>query len=79
MPSCERTSQLSTLSLPEAFDGLEGLLEADLKAIVGMLATRANERLLLTNRQQERLVADLWNGMAEVLNDQLKPLSASYR
>jgi hypothetical protein len=65
--------------LPEAFDGLEGLLEADLKAVVSMLATRANERLLLTRREQDQLIADLWNGLTEALSEQLKPFSVACR
>ncbi len=79
MPGCQQAAPLSCLELPEAFDGLEGLLEADLKAVVSMVATRANERLLLTRREQDQLIADLWNGLTEALSEQLKPLSVACR
>ena len=79
MATCEQEALLAALELPRTFDGLEGLLRADLEAIVGMLLERARERLFLTRRQQEQLQAELWNGLTGALHEVLEPLSAEMR
>lgn len=79
MATCEHEAGLAALELPRTFEGLEGLVEADLAAIVHMLTERANERLFLSARQCERLQADLWNGLTGALNEMLEPLSADCR
>ena len=79
MATCERDTTYSALELPAEFDGLEGLLESDLRAIVGMVTERAHERLLLTRRQHQQLQAALWNGLTDALNEAVAPLSADNR
>ncbi len=79
MATCERDTAFSTLALPAEFEDLEGLLETDLRAIVGMVATRAHERLMLTRRQYAQLQESLWNGLTDALNDAVAPLSADQR
>lgn len=79
MATCEQEAMLAALELPRTFEGLEGLLQADLDAIIGMLIERARERLFLSGRQQELLQAELWNGLTGALNEVLEPLSAEMR
>jgi hypothetical protein len=61
------------------FEDLEGLVEADLRAIVTMLRSRAEERLLLSGRQGQRLETSLWEGLSRVIQGSLQPLSPEYR
>ena len=42
MATCEHDTQFVALDLPEEFEGLEGLIQADLQAVVGMLVNRAS-------------------------------------
>jgi len=79
MAICERDTTFSALDLPAEFEGLEGLLHTDLRAIVSMVTERAHERLLLTRRQHFQLQQALWNGLTEALNDAVEPLSADNR
>jgi hypothetical protein len=79
MATCPREASPLTLELPPAFEDLEGLVRADLHAIVTMLTERAHERLFLTRRQHRQLQGELWNRLTEVLNETLEPLSAEYR
>jgi hypothetical protein len=79
MATCEQEALPAALELPRTFDGLEGLLQADLDAIVGMLTERARERLFLSRRQQQQLQANLYNSLTEALNNVLEPLSAEMR
>jgi hypothetical protein len=79
MATCITPMNLDDLDLPAEFDGLEGPLQADLAAIVSMVAERAHERLLLTRRESRQLRAQLWNGLAESLNATLKPLTVENR
>jgi hypothetical protein len=79
MATCPQEATLATLEFPHAFEDLEGLVEADLSAIVGMLTERAHERLFLTRRQHRQLQAELWNRLTETINDVIEPFSAEYR
>lgn len=74
MATVERETQFITLDLPNEFEDLEGLIQADLQAVVAMLAQRAHERLYLTRREFAQLQATLWNGMADALNAAVAPL-----
>jgi len=80
MATCNTNeSALNGLELPAEFEDLEGLLHADLRAIVVMLAQRANERLLLTRREQRELRSSLWNNLTAAVNQAVEPLSAERR
>ena len=57
MAACKNDASLNELELPAEFEDLEGLLRADLRAVVAMLTQRANERLLLTRREHHQLRA----------------------
>ena len=61
MAACKNAASLNELELPVEFEDLEGLLRADLRAVVAMLTQRANERLLLTRREHHQLRETLWN------------------
>jgi hypothetical protein len=79
MATCDGEVSFATLELPREFEELQGLLEADLQAIVRMLTERAHERLFLTRREFSQLQASLWNGLTETLNTTMEPLSADRR
>ncbi len=79
MATCRQEAPLRSLELPDEFDGLSGLLESDLKAIVTMLSQRASERLLLTRRETRQLRHELWNNLTKVVNEAVEPLSAERR
>ncbi len=79
MAFCEQDAAFAMLDLPDEFRELEGLLEADLHAIVTMVTERAHERLFLTRREHRQLQVQLWNGLAEVLATALQPLSVANR
>jgi hypothetical protein len=79
MATCEHETQFVALELPAEFEDLEGLIQADLQAVVGMLVTRAHERLYLTRREHRHLQAELWNGLAEAINAATAPLSIANR
>ncbi len=79
MSCCEQEAAFATLDLPDDFLDLDGLLEADLRAIVTMVTERAHERLFLTRREQRALQARLWNGMVAVLCEAMEPLSVENR
>jgi hypothetical protein len=80
MASCDYLqSPQPRLDVPEGFEDLVGLLEADLKAIVLMIATRAQERLLLGPREGEQLRGELWSGLTDVVQGALRPLSVECR
>ncbi|HEV3164231.1 MAG TPA: hypothetical protein VGZ22_09395 [Isosphaeraceae bacterium] len=77
--SCPQDTSFSALELPPEFEDLSGLLQADLQAMVSMLTQRAHERLLLTRREYFELQQALWNGLTEVINNTVEPLSAERR
>jgi hypothetical protein len=79
MATCTPETSFSPLLLPAEFEDLSGLLNADLQAIVTMLTERAHERLLLTRREYLELQQSLWNGLTEVVNQAVEPLSAERR
>lgn len=79
MPHRNRPKVLQPLDLPAEFEDLDGLLEADLNAIVHMISERAGDRLLLTRREQALLRYNLWNRLALAVNQSLEPLSAELR
>lgn len=79
MAICDSERTFNTLELPPEFEDLQGLLLADLGAIVGMLTQRAHERLFLTRREHAGLQQALWNRLTEAMNESLAPLSAECR
>ena len=79
MAACKNDASLNELDLPAEFEDLEGLLRADLRAVVAMLAQRANERLLLTRREHSQLRSKLWNNLTAAVNAAVEPLSAERR
>lgn len=79
MATVDREAEFVALDLPEEFDGLEGLVGADLRAVVGMIAQRAHERLYLTAREFRQLQAELWNGLAGAVNEATAPLTIRNR
>ncbi len=79
MAVCKNDASLSELELPAEFEDLEGLLRADLRAVVAMLSQRANERLLLTRREYQQLRKSLWNNLTAAVNEAVEPLSADRR
>ena len=79
MSFCDHEVQFVALDLPAEFEDLDGLIQADLQAVVTMLAQRAHERLFLTRREFRDLQATLWNGLADVVNSAAAPLSVQNR
>jgi hypothetical protein len=79
MAACKNEATLNELELPAEFEDLEGLLQADLRAMVAMLTQRANERLLLTRREYHQLRSTLWNKLTAAVNTAVEPLSAERR
>ena len=79
MATCDRPTSFIDLDLPKEFEDLEGLIRADLEAIVRMVTERAHERLFLTRREFAQLQTDLWNGLADTINAAVEPLSADLR
>ena len=79
MAACKNETSLNDLELPAEFEDLEGLLRADLRAMVAMMTQRADERLLLTRREHIQLRADLWNNLTAAINEAVEPLSADRR
>ena len=79
MATCKSESSLQDLDLPAEFEDLSGLLATDLRAIVKMLAQRANERLLTTRREHCTLQRELWNNLTAAINKAVEPLSADRR
>jgi hypothetical protein len=79
MATCNSETSLQELELPAEFEDLTGLLGTDLRAIVKMLAQRANERLLLTRREYRSLQTELWNNLTTAINNAVEPLSADRR
>lgn len=79
MAICERKTSFIPLELPTECEDLEGLVQADLHAVVVMLTQRAHERLMLTRREHHALQQTLWNGLAEAVNRAMEPLSAQNR
>lgn len=79
MSTCQREAQFVALDLPVEFEGMDGLVQADLQAVVAMVTQRAHERLFLTRREFRELQANLWNGLVDAVNAAVAPLSAESR
>jgi hypothetical protein len=79
MATCRPETSFQSLELPEEFEDLTCLLQADLKAVVTLLTERATERLLLTRRETRELRRTLWNNLTQVVNEAVEPLSAERR
>ena len=79
MSACKNEGALTGLELPGEFEDLEGLLQADLRAVVAMITQRAGERLLLTRREHSQLRSELWNKLATAVNEAVEPLTAERR
>lgn len=79
MSTCDSKSALRGLELPNEFEDLTGILQADLKAIVLAVSERASSRLLLTRRESKHLRQTLWNRLTEAVNETVEPLSAERR
>ena len=75
MATCKNETALNDLELPTEFEDLEGLLRADLRAMVVMLTQRANERLILTRREHHQLRATLWNNLTAAINGERTTLA----
>ncbi|ADV61065.1 hypothetical protein Isop_0470 [Isosphaera pallida ATCC 43644] len=70
---------LTSLKLPGEYDGLEGLIEIDLQALVHVLASQAHERLRLTPRQRDALETNLWNRLVTAVNETMEPFTIENR
>jgi hypothetical protein len=79
METCHRPAALPALDLPREFEELEGLLAADVNAIVTMLVDRARERFLLPRGQQRRLEHTLQQALIQAIEHSVAPLRAEYR
>jgi hypothetical protein len=79
MATCERESTFEALELPHALEDLEGLVHADLQAIVSMLTSQAHERLFLTGREFRQLQQSVWNGLVGAINEAVAPLTVETR
>ncbi|WP_337175324.1 hypothetical protein [Paludisphaera sp.] len=70
------TAAPRTLDLPPEFEDLAGPISGDLKVVVSILAERATERLMISNRQAEQLRRSLWNRLVDAVNAEIRPHSA---
>lgn len=68
-----------SLDLPPEFEDLAGPISGDLKVVVSILAERAGERLMLSNRQSQMLRRALWNRLVDSVNAEIRPLTADHR
>jgi hypothetical protein len=75
MPTRFREDTLRNLDLPDSFEDLTGIINADVKVIVRALAERASERLLLTRRQTHDLKCTLWNKVTQAINETMEQLT----
>jgi hypothetical protein len=79
MSTCKQDAPFLSLELPTEFEDMTGLIHADLRAIVGALAERASQRLLLSRRETQQLRRSLWNNLTQAVNQTIEPLSAERR
>lgn len=68
-----------SLDLPPEFEDLAGPINADLKVVASILAERATERLMISNRQAQQLRRSLWNRLVDAVNAEVRPFSADHR
>ena len=64
-----------SLDLPEAFEDLTGLLQADLRVIVRALTQRATDRLLIPRRQARQFQRKLWEDLTRSIDQAVQPLT----
>ena len=76
MSICTGKDILESLDLPEDFEDLTGVIQADLRVIVTALTQRANERLLLSKRQAQQFQRDLWNELTRSINVAVRTLTS---
>jgi hypothetical protein len=62
------------LELPDEFEDLTGMLQADLRVIVTALTQRAAERSLVSRRQARQFQRDLWNELTHSINRAVQSL-----
>lgn len=81
MTPCQKSSEtaLVALELQDELEDLEGLLRADLKAVVAMITQRAHERLLLGRSERKQLQATLWNNLVGAIHRSVDPLRVENR
>ena len=60
---------LKSLTLPPGLDDVTGLVEIDMSAIVQVMSDHAQQQYLLSRVQADKFRRQLWNSLAEVLND----------
>ena len=60
---------LKSLTLPPGLDDVTGLVEIDMTAIVQLMSDHAQQQFLLTRGQADKFRRQLWNRLADVLND----------
>jgi hypothetical protein len=60
---------LKTLTLPPGLDDVTGLVEIDMSAIVQVMSDHAQQQYLLSRHQADKFRRQLWNRLADVLND----------
>lgn len=68
-----------SLDLPPEFEDLTGPISGDLKVVASILADRATERLMISNRQAQQLRRSLWNRLVDAVNAEIGPHSAGHR
>ncbi len=69
-----RNETLKSLSLPDAFEDLSGIIRTEVKVIVNALSDRAGERLMLSHRQTRDLKRQLYNRLTQSINETMAPL-----
>jgi hypothetical protein len=78
MSLCTDRELLGSLELPEAFEDLTGVLQADLRVIVTALAQRGIERMPLSRRQARQFQRDLWNDLTRSINRAVQSLDPNH-
>jgi hypothetical protein len=73
------TRTFEKLDLPRELRDLDGLIEADLRAVVTMITAQADARLMLTRREIHQLQNTLWNRLVGSINETVEPLTADAR
>ncbi len=68
-----------SLELPPEFEDLTGPISGDLRVVASILAERATERLMISNRQARELRQSLWNRLVDAVNAEISPHSAGRR
>jgi hypothetical protein len=74
MPICADRDVYGSLDLPDEFEDLTGVLQADLRVIVNALTQRATDRLLLNGKQAQQFQRKLWGDLARSIDRAVQPL-----